>query len=215
MYALAPSSTSGITKRKRTTPNLLPCTIHHNGPVPTSARYWSPTTNTALTDEPSDMSAGRRGGRKAETKTSYFRGRKLLGRTVRVPTGYTGLVLQKTSKALPVKPEVPTAEELRALEEGDMNGDDEEMLGGGRDEEVEVKMLEQQAEFDEMIIWGHEAPPDGAEDVYVRGVEEWVAFAEAVGVQSSNILEGDRADQGWQMHCDDESSTTDTNGTTT
>ena len=62
------------------------------------------------------------------------------------------------------------------MEEGG-DDDDDDM---GVDKEVEVKMLETQATFDELVIWGHEVVP-GDEDEYVRGVEEWVAFAEVVG----------------------------------
>jgi hypothetical protein len=48
-------------------------------------------------------------------------------------------------------------------------------------EEVpEVKVMEEQSEFGDMIVWGHEALPDDMADPYVRGVEEWVAFAEQV-----------------------------------
>lgn len=50
-------------------------------------------------------------------------------------------------------------------------------------EEVEqdepVKVLEKQATFDEYVVWGHETIP-AADDTFVKGVEEWVKFAEAV-----------------------------------
>lgn len=46
---------------------------------------------------------------------------------------------------------------------------------------VDVKVMEQKAVFDEIMVWGHEAVPD-AVDVYVKGVEEWIGFAEAVNL---------------------------------
>lgn len=46
--------------------------------------------------------------------------------------------------------------------------------------EEEVKVLEEQAEFDEVMIWGHEVVVDATEDCYSRGVEEWIQFAESV-----------------------------------
>jgi ribonuclease H2 subunit C len=42
-----------------------------------------------------------------------------------------------------------------------------------------VKVLEKQTTFDEYVVWGHEAIP-AADDTFVKGVEEWVKFAEAV-----------------------------------
>ena len=54
------------------TPNILPCRIHHDGPVNASKRHWNPEVE----DD--------------NTRTSYFRGRKLRGREVKVPAGYRG-----------------------------------------------------------------------------------------------------------------------------
>jgi ribonuclease H2 subunit C len=50
-------------------------------------------------------------------------------------------------------------------------------------EEVEpaepVKVLEKQATFGDFVVWAHETIP-AADDPYVKGVEEWIKFAEAV-----------------------------------
>lgn len=54
------------------TANILPCRISHNGAVNASKRYWN-----VERDE---------NGR----KVAYFRGRKLLGREVRIPKDYRG-----------------------------------------------------------------------------------------------------------------------------
>lgn len=55
---------------------------------------------------------------------------------------------------------------------------------GHEEEEVEqepdVGILEEQSGFEEVMVWGHEALPDGVADPYVRGLEEWIAFAEQV-----------------------------------
>lgn len=53
-------------------PNLLPCKIAYNGPVKAESRYWS-------TQAEADGS-----------KTTYFRGRKLQGKDVPLPDGYSG-----------------------------------------------------------------------------------------------------------------------------
>lgn len=45
--------------------------------------------------------------------------------------------------------------------------------------EVETLIMDHTATFDHVMVWDHEAVPDG-EDVYVKGIEEWIGFAEAV-----------------------------------
>ena len=44
-----------------------------------------------------------------------------------------------------------------------------------------VKVLEGNSTFDHMIVWGHDTLP-AADDPFVKGVEEWIAFAEAVSL---------------------------------
>lgn len=41
-----------------------------------------------------------------------------------------------------------------------------------------VKILQSTATFSEVIVWGHDMLP-AADDPFVKGIEEWVAFAEA------------------------------------
>lgn len=48
------------------------------------------------------------------------------------------------------------------------------------DEQVEEKLTEELATFEEFTVWDHEALL-AAEDPYVMGVEEWIALAEVVG----------------------------------
>jgi ribonuclease H2 subunit C len=42
-----------------------------------------------------------------------------------------------------------------------------------------VKILEAVGTFDEFTVWGHDQIP-AADDTFVKGIEEWVAFAEAI-----------------------------------
>lgn len=51
---------------------------------------------------------------------------------------------------------------------------------GETEPEEPVTVLEVQGTFDEMMVWGHEILP-AADDTFVKGVEEWVRFAETVG----------------------------------
>lgn len=82
---------------------------------------------------------------------------------MKVPKGYRGVVLSSTDRIL------PNIQPAQAVEEDD----DVEDFG-------EVKVVDEQSEFDEIMLWGHEATPDELADPYTRGMEEWIAFAEAV-----------------------------------
>lgn len=64
--------------------------------------------------------------------------------------------------------------------------------GGGEPQEqedaVETKAMELKAAFEEVVVWGHEAvPSEQAGDEYVRGVEEWIAFAHAVSLSTTHL----------------------------
>ncbi|EOO03832.1 putative dna replication licensing factor mcm6 protein [Phaeoacremonium minimum UCRPA7] len=130
---------------QKTTPHLLPCRIHHSGPVEPIQTYWAPQEQDGQ-------------------KTAYFRGRKLHGKTVRLPEGYRGVVMERKEPAEPnaARPEEPEVIDVDAAEEPDMGS------------------LETKAEFDELVVWGHEATADASADPYVRSVEEWLTVAEQI-----------------------------------
>jgi ribonuclease H2 subunit C len=132
---------------KTVTPNILPCTIKHSGPVSSDSRYWNPST------EPDG------------TSTAFFRGRKLRGKKLALPEAYQGLVLQKTDRKAIAKPSMP----VPGLEAEDADAP----------KEIDTMIMEQHATFSDVMVWDHEAVP-GGDDVYVKGMEEWIDFAEAV-----------------------------------
>jgi ribonuclease H2 subunit C len=47
---------------------------------------------------------------------------------------------------------------------------------------VEVKIAEQIGEFDQVIVWGHGGEVDEGSDAFIRGMNEWVGFAESMHV---------------------------------
>ena len=146
---------------RKVTPNLIPCSTKHSGPINAEKRYWAPSKST-----------------NNETSTAYFRGRKLQGKSLKLLSDYQGVVLEKTDQPFQQQPKIPTVEQLRRLEEGD--NDEMDVV---EEEPVEVKVMEQIAEFDEVVVWGHEMLPED-DDIYVRGAREWIGFAEAVSSQS-------------------------------
>ncbi|EXJ94434.1 hypothetical protein A1O1_02830 [Capronia coronata CBS 617.96] len=151
MLSLQPSANPS----DRCTANVLPCRIHHDGPTKVTKRYWAPQAE------------------KDGTQTSYFRGRKLRGRVIQLPAAYRGIVAKSTDQYLrrpikdPSRPAyTPVDEDIEILEE--------------EDEPPEpVKILETLSSFDEVVVWGHDQTP-GPEDLFVKGLEEWIGFAEAI-----------------------------------
>ncbi|KAF8861761.1 ribonuclease H1/H2 small subunit [Acephala macrosclerotiorum] len=99
--------------------------------------------------------------------TAYFRGKKLYGKQVKVPEGYRGVVLSSTDRILP-KP----AQTMEHDEDAE--------------EEPEVKIVEEQSDFDSIMVWGHEAVPEDAADPYVKGMDEWIAFSEQIHSYKTN-----------------------------
>lgn len=92
------------------------------------------------------------------------------GKTVKLPEQCRGVVMQRrdepvSKKSLP-EPDVVVIE-------------DEE------DQGPETGTMQVTAEFDEMVVWGHEAIADASNDPYVRSMEEWLQISDKV----SNLLE--------------------------
>jgi len=94
------------------------------------------------------------------TRTAHFRGRRLRGRVVKVPGQYQGLVLKASDRTI-IEPVLPAED------------DDEPEL------REPVKVVEEVSTFNEMTIWGHDQIP-ASDDPLIKGVEEWISFAEAI-----------------------------------
>ncbi|KAI1815364.1 ribonuclease H2, subunit C [Poronia punctata] len=125
-------------EQTKATVNLLPCRIHHDGDVTPAETFWNPTKTPD------------------GTQTAYMRGRKLQGKTVKLPEGYHGTIVEKTEP----KPDSNNS----SIDE----------------EEPQVGAMRGKATFDELVIWGHESTADAGADPHVRGIEEWIAFAEDI-----------------------------------
>ncbi|KAK1775715.1 ribonuclease H2, subunit C [Copromyces sp. CBS 386.78] len=179
--------TNTSTPLPKTTPNLLPCRIHHDGSVEPTDSFWNPREEDGL-------------------KTSYFRGRKLHGKSLPLPPGYKGVIASKAPKHGQSKQQQqqqnqnqqqqqqqprrlahemsfvmendnePEVMDLEAAESENGQGSEPE-VGGQMQMQMQMQI---QAEFEEFVVWGHESLADAAGDAYVRGVEEWIGFAERV-----------------------------------
>ncbi|KAI0131813.1 ribonuclease H2 non-catalytic subunit-domain-containing protein [Xylariales sp. AK1849] len=127
--------------------HLLPCRIHHDGDIDTTESYWDPAEN------------------QDNMKTAYFRGRKLHGKTISLPEGYYGSVVEKGE----TRREVPAQDEL-----------DDDVEVQEMPEAIEVAPLNGKAHFDDIVVWGHESTADASADPYVRSIEEWISFADQI-----------------------------------
>ena len=98
---------------------------------------------------------------------AYFRGRKLRGQEIGVPQGYRGIVVEEAGSET-------TA--FQNTEKRVLKGEEGEEM---EEEQKEVTMLNELGSFDKLLIWNHESMVDG-DDPFVKGLSEWIDFAEAV-----------------------------------
>ncbi|KAK6499782.1 hypothetical protein TWF481_010140 [Arthrobotrys musiformis] len=152
MISIKPPSSTTETKA-----NILPCRIKYTGPASSSRQLWNPIS----TSQPATDSTPA-----AETHTSYFRGRKLVGTKVLVPDGYKGRVLIAPDSNAPLSG-TQKKELLYQDDENDDEGDIEES-----------SQWTTASSFSEIMVWGHEVAVDGTQDGVVRGVEEWMGMAQ-------------------------------------
>ena len=112
------------------------------------------------------------------------------GKVLKLPEGYTGMCFisnHNTSEYLSIAGVVAKSTE-RTLPQpsrkedtttADNDSDSDCLIIEDEPEPEPVKILESTASFDEVVVWGHDQPP-GNDDAFVKGVEEWLAFANAI-----------------------------------
>lgn len=90
----------------------------------------------------------------------------------------SGVALTKTEESMP-----STAQDKPSVQHP--HSDDDDDMAEQDDQPEPVKLLKEKAQFDEITVWGHDRLP-AADDTFVKGIEEWIAFAEAVCVARKN-----------------------------
>lgn len=188
MLSIHPSSP------QKCTPNLLPACISHSGPINDTERYWKPETDDKGTrshvlehnDSTSTLLTLLQG-----TQHVYFRGRHLHGTPIALPANYTGAVLNVTDKTLPTSTSISSSNQRHGSLEDQLD-DDAEGESGDMDEDV--KIAEQVGEFENIVVWEHGGKVDEEKDAYVRGIREWVGWAESMHVDEDE--DGDKEDEG-------------------
>ncbi|KAJ2905449.1 hypothetical protein MKZ38_005325 [Zalerion maritima] len=120
-----------------TVPHLLPCRINFDGKVPASESHW----------------ATERENGKDNERVGYFRGRKLHGKSVKLPEGYKGVVVEGSTGV-----------------DADTDGDETKNQNTTDEDPTLIGAVAVAGHFDEVVVWGHEATADTASDPFVRGM---------------------------------------------
>ena len=87
---------------------------------------------------------------------------------MKLPEGYYGSVVEKSEPKNSKKPS--NQEEMAEVIE----------IQDDSDDQLETGAMQGKATFDELMIWNHESLANSSEDPYLRGMEEWISFAEQV-----------------------------------
>jgi len=184
------------------TPNLLPARINHNGPINDTQRYWKPETDEKGVYRLNEPTTPRFATKQLYllhvlttipgTQHAYFRGRHLHGTPIALPSNYTGAILNVTDKSLPTTQSQPTQTPVEQQDIEDQDDEEEEM----EVDPEEIKIAEQIGSFDSIVVWEHGGKVDEEKDGYVRGVREWIGWAESMHVDEDEEEEETERDDG-------------------
>ena len=176
MLEIKPKADAPNSKAAYTTPQLLPCRINHDGPITAADAFWQPTEESKSPRHCPKY--GCHTNRTDGKNTAYFRGRKLHGQAVKLPADYRGVVGVRRASPREQAAAKSTPGELEALEAIDVDATRAEQ--DARQERLDTGSLEVLAEFEEVVVWGHQSTADATTDPYVRGIDEWLALSDKV-----------------------------------
>ena len=115
-----------------------------------------------------------------------------------MPEGYRGVVVRECGEGEMLGTGGQGREERRGVN-GVLREAQEEEEEEEKEEEEAIQVLEEVAKFEEVVVWGHELVPD-RDDVFVKGMAEWIRFAEAVSYSIPEIPEA--SEEGWVEDAD-------------
>lgn len=149
-----PTKAEGTTTKHlpQVLPTLMPCEI-----VPcettTTEQLWKPQTSESTETD---------GSKKV---TAYFRGRRLVGKEIEVPSGYTGFIS--------IPPQVENSRQATDLDD-DLDNEDAEDTKATTLPRVETRYT-----FDKLRILGHEEMPT-SDSPHLKAMQEWARISGAV-----------------------------------
>lgn len=96
-----------------------------------------------------------------------------------MPTGYRGVAVKKKSEE--GRDAVEDRRRRRRRRRNEYTNEYGDEVGEEEEEEEQVAVLEEVAAFEEVVVWDHEKVVE-ADDGIVKGLAEWIRFAEAVSL---------------------------------
>lgn len=110
---------------------------------------------------------------KSTDMMSTFRGRQVIGRSIDLPQGYVGLVLQTDKTATDGDQE--HGRNRRGKNAMDIDEHDDAAPSAGP-----TRKIVPTATFSSFMVWSPDIPVDEGRDEYIRSLKEWTALAEVV-----------------------------------
>jgi ribonuclease H2 subunit C len=86
------------------------------------------------------------------------------------------VAVKRADRAIYKEPKKPQALPIQRVENDEDTNEPEE-------EPEPVQILTEDGNFDEITVWGHDRVP-AVDDSFVKGIGEWIVFAEAVSNSS-------------------------------
>ena len=189
----------GKAASKKVTLHSLPCRIHADGPAPVSDYFHVETTSTtptkAATAGASDddnncpgtsgakagANDGHAVGKQNEaspvtvTHTSSFRGRKLVGKTLQLPPGVRGIVLNERYGTESVSPSLESqGSDGNPSPHSRQNSD---QTDGNAEDDVHQRVFEEIGSFSDMVRWDRDSLKHTS---MLESSLQWVHLARAV-----------------------------------
>jgi ribonuclease H2 subunit C len=96
-------------------------------------------------------------------------------------TAFTSLILAGVVLRL-------TEETVSSGIDGDAQKQLDQDLDDDEEPQEEVQIMEEAATFDSIMVWDHDTVPTDTEDAYIKGMQEWIAFAEAVSGVHNKVI---------------------------
>ncbi|KAG9299915.1 hypothetical protein G9A89_009643 [Geosiphon pyriformis] len=133
-----------------------------------------------------DTKADTRSASKEKVYSSYFRGRKLIGREVVLIKGYEGYIFEETGmkskssfSSTLQKSQLPTPPDIINYEDPISDLDLEILKRSQSTDQEMVRCWEATRKFDRFVVWGHDELPEQWNDDVIRSLE-WLEIAKAI-----------------------------------
>lgn len=192
------------------TPNLMPFHVDYSGPAPISTYFRVKVPIEEMNPEAKGSGFQNRNGSWQSQMSAAFRGRVLRGLEVKLPEGYSGMVLRsdastsdtnikssQSARQTKSKASARDTKKGRTSRRGykkanTIDADEDVECSELQDEDslsvsaeaingtLKMRMLKPSAAFSSMVVWNPDVPVDESRDEYIRALNEWVSVAAEV-----------------------------------